>query len=251
MLHTRACETLGRAERNGSRRQIRCERKQARDWINMQLSIATLKEWRTGTLVVSYEGLRRSELMHLPHLSLTSFEDGEAARSESCDTNLEPTNQLCSACSTILLCNCLVPRNSKAQWRGGEEAHSHSYPFTSLLSVLSVPSLLYTQSKFTQAGDNTNPHSHKYSPDVAADISYVIHNDKSILTACVKVTCPSHTHFEQMTNKVRKNKSATIPELNEAQHVDNRTKPKVAEESILLQLHTLTWISILKCLNRY
>lgn len=132
MLHTRACETLGRAERNGSRRQIRCERKQARDWINMQLSIATLKEWRTGTLVVSYEGSRRSELMHLPHLSLTSFEDGEAARSESCDTNLEPTNQLCSACSTILPCNCLVPRNSKAQWRG--ERRLILIPTLSLLS---------------------------------------------------------------------------------------------------------------------
>lgn len=36
----------------------------------MQLSTATLKEWRTGAMVVSYEGLRKSELMHLPQLFL-------------------------------------------------------------------------------------------------------------------------------------------------------------------------------------
>lgn len=172
--------SLERAERNGSRRQIRRERRRARDRINMQLSTATLKEWKTGTLVVSYEGLRRSKLMHLPHLSLRlRLEELPEVRAV-----IQTVSQSISFVPHVRqFCHAIAWSQGTVRLNGGVEggSFSHSCSFTSLLRVHSVCSLLYIPSDFTQAGSI-----------VATDITYGIQNDKSIITACVKLTHPSH-----------------------------------------------------------
>lgn len=157
--------------------------------------------------------LRRLEekQINAPPPPLTSFEAGRAARSESCDTNLEPTNQLCSACSTILPCNCLVSRNSKAQWRGGRRL-----VLSFLLFHFSPPCSLRVFSplhpiRFHSSWVNCCNGHHLWYP------KWQIHHN----SLCQANASFTQAHFEQMTNKVRKNKSARIPEqtLNEAQHV--------------------------------
>lgn len=114
---------------------------------------------------------------------LASSEAGEAARSER-ELRNKPVSQPISFVPHVQqFCHAIAWSQGtvRARWRGGVEAHS-LIPTLSLHS--SVSSLLDTQSKFTQAGGNPNPHSYKSDPIVATGISYGIQNDKSIITAC-------------------------------------------------------------------